>query len=108
MADKLIPFAVKIEGKDPYQRLLVPGKDTRNIKSGCVILTPGGSVGEHSTAEKEEAIIILSGQADIKCNGYSINADAGSVVYVPPQTVHDVRNDGKDILRYVFLVVPVS
>ena len=107
MADNLKPIVVKIAGKDPYERLLVPGKDTVKMKSGCVTLSPGAYVGEHNTDEKEETLFILSGEAEIICEGRGIKAVEGDLFYVPPHTRHDVKNTGKDILRYIFLVVPV-
>ncbi len=105
--DNLKPMAVKIEGKGQYERLLIPGKDTVNMKSGCVTLSPGTYVGEHNTDDKEEVLFILSGEAEIICEGLGIKAREGEMFYVPPRTRHDVKNPGKDLLRYIFLVVPV-
>lgn len=107
MEKELNPKVVEIEIKDGYQRLLVPGKDTVNLKSGCVILNPGESVGEHSTEKKEEAILILEGKAEILCRGERVEAQEKSIVYMPPETKHDVKNIGQGLLKYVFIVVPI-
>jgi len=107
MENKLIPIAVKIGMGEEYQRLLVPGKDTINIKSGCVTLGASSSVGEHNTDEREEVLFILAGEAEILCDGRSIKAGEGEMFYIPPRTRHDVKNVGNGLLRYIFLVVPV-
>lgn len=107
MEKELSSKAIKLETKEKYQRLLVPGKDTVNLKSGCVILNPGESVGEHSTEKKEEAILILEGKAEILARGKKIEAQEKSIVYMPPETKHDVKNVGQELLKYVFIVVPI-
>ena len=106
--EKKLNFKVfEIETKEGYQRLLVPGKDTINLKSGCVTLNPGESVGEHSTEKQEEAILILQGKAEILARGEKVEAKAKAIVYMPPETKHNVKNIGQELLKYVFIVVPI-
>jgi mannose-6-phosphate isomerase-like protein (cupin superfamily) len=106
MAD---PKIVKLETKEAYQRLLGGVPDTLGMKSGCVTLEPGGSVGEHSTGSKEEAIIILQGKGELSCNGEILaTAEENSLIYVPPGTRHDVKNTGTGVLKYVYVVSPVN
>ena len=70
-----------------------------------MILNSGESVGAHETENKEEIIVILEGKAEIMCESSdSIHAESNSVVYIPPETVHDVRNIGTGKLRYVYVV----
>ncbi len=103
------PLSARIEGEQRYQRLIAGPPDTAGIKSGCVTLRPGEAVGEHVTEGKEEVIIVLKGAASVFCTGTGeLCAEAGSVVYVPPQTAHDVRNTGSDLLQYIFVVAPIS
>lgn len=88
-----------------YQSLLKNDSDTFRMKSGCVCLQPGESVGEHLTDKREEVIVILSGQARVTCEGGDPLAATGpAVVYIPPQRRHDVHNVGRDVLRYVYAV----
>jgi mannose-6-phosphate isomerase-like protein (cupin superfamily) len=100
---------VKLEGKEAYQRLLEGHPETSGMRSGLVTLEPGGSVGEHSTGSKEEAIIILQGKGELSCNG-EVLATAGenTLIYVPPETTHDVKNTGEEVLKYVYVVSPVK
>ena len=107
MKKDLKPKVVKIEEKAGYQRLLVPEKDALKMKSGCVTLNPGEAVGAHSTEFKEEAILVLRGEAEISCGKDTLKAREREMVYMPPKTEHNVKNIGQDILQYVFIVVPI-
>lgn len=102
------PVVVKIKAGEEYQRLLGGSGDTSGMRSGCVELRPGDSVGRHSTGSKEEAIIIFQGKGEISCGeGALLAAEKDTLVYIPPNTEHDVKNTGEDILRYVYVVTPV-
>ncbi len=104
MADLIIK---RLESAEKYLRLLSPGEQTQKMKAGLVILAPGEEIGEHSTEAREEALVILSGQAEISCAGSPAQAvSADSLVYIPAQTKHNVRNAGKQTLKYVFIVTP--
>jgi len=101
----LKPVLKKIEGNERFQRLLAGAPFTAGIKSGSVVLAPGESVGEHKTESREEVIVILEGRADVFVQGKpAFTADAQSMVYIPPETNHDIKNTGGDKLRYVYIV----
>jgi quercetin dioxygenase-like cupin family protein len=109
MDNKLKPKSVKFENKDKYQRILGGIPDTSGMKSGSVVLGVGESVGEHNTEFKEEAIIIIDGEAEIyTSSGEPIKAKKETLVYIPPDTVHNVKNAGSDVLRYVYVTAPVK
>jgi mannose-6-phosphate isomerase-like protein (cupin superfamily) len=105
MAD-LKPLVVRLsDGGARFQRLLAGAGDTAGMKSGYMTLKPCESVGEHSTENREEALIILEGEARISFDGRAeVSAPAGSLVYIPAQTRHDVRNEGPGLLRYIYVV----
>ncbi|MEW6170906.1 MAG: cupin domain-containing protein [Candidatus Omnitrophota bacterium] len=105
----LEPKIVKFKKLEKYQRLLDNTKDTINIKSGFVMLRPEERVGEHITENKEELIIILQGKAEIsfgKKNLFISRKD--NIIYIPPETKHDVKNIGKDLLEYIYVVSPIK
>ncbi len=87
-------------------RVLAPG-ETKRLKSGLVILNPGESVGEHVTAGREEAIVVLDGEATVIDEGIIGRVAAGQLVYIAPERRHDVRNDSTRQLRYVYIVTTV-
>ena len=99
---------VPLQGQEKYTRLLSGEPQTRGMRSGLVQLNPGQEIGAHSTEHKEEALVLLSGKAEISCaESESLTIDAPSLVYIPVHTVHNVKNSGKEILRYVYVVAPV-
>lgn len=102
----LKPLVVRLlDSKDKYQRLLAGTPDTAGMKAGFMKLTPGESVGQHSTDAREEALIILEGTAEIHIDGSALtHVPAGHLVYIPPRTQHDVRNAGAGSLQYVYVV----
>jgi mannose-6-phosphate isomerase-like protein (cupin superfamily) len=78
------------------------------MKSGYMNLNPGESSGQHKTEKKEEAIIVLEGQAEVHCEGRILfTARQHTLVYIPPETNHDIKNNTDKILRYVYVVAPV-
>ncbi|MBU1061502.1 MAG: cupin domain-containing protein [Candidatus Omnitrophica bacterium] len=99
---------VKLTCKEQYQRLLNRDSETYGIKSGHVILKPGDNIGRHATGEYEEVIIILKGKAELKLTGKKISkAGYNTVLYIPPQTYHDIKNIGAGILEYIFITSKV-
>jgi len=89
--------------------LLKGAPQTSGMRGGSVRLAPGKSVGWHSTAGSEESLVILKGTGVVKIDG---QADTEllerELVYIPPQTRHNVTNTGKDTLEYVWVVAPVK
>jgi len=101
------PRVVKLEGKYGYQRLLGGPPDTFGMKSGCLILRPGESVGEHSTGSREEAVVILRGSAEVFSGGKALETvEAPALIYFPPETAHDIKNADDTDLQYVYVVSP--
>ena len=75
------------------------------MRSGLVVLATQKSVGRHSTGQNEEVLIVLEGKGEMLFSGRPLVAGAGqSRVYCPPRTVHDVKNTGHGVLRYVYVV----
>lgn len=88
-----------------YLRLLGGPPDTVTMRAGLVNLKAQESVGEHTTAENEEAIVVLEGVGELHIDGQApLGLTAGSVAYCPPATLHNVVNAGTNVLRYVYVV----
>jgi len=91
------------------QRLLAGEPQTYGMRSGRVYLAPGKSCGRHSTKDREELLVFLSGRGELlisKNERYQVGQ--GKVTYIPPQTAHDVSNIGSEPLVYVYCVTPVA
>ena len=94
----------KLVDNAKYQKLFSKDMGTRGIKAGHVLLGPGENVGEHTTKDREEVIVVLNGRGEAKIGKDSIiDIEKDFVLYIPPQTNHDIKNTSQDILRYVFI-----
>jgi len=79
------------------------------MHSGFVRLMPGETVGWHSTGQNEEALVILSGQGEVLVDGQpGQRFVAPALAYIPPETRHNVRNAGKGLLEYAYVVAPAA
>ena len=90
------------------QKLLDGKPQTCGMRSGRVYLAPGQACGQHSTENKEEVLVFLSGQGELLIgeNG-SFQVGQGKVSYIPPHMGHDVKNTGTEPLVYIYCVAPV-
>jgi mannose-6-phosphate isomerase-like protein (cupin superfamily) len=79
------------------------------MRSGFVRLTPGKTVGWHTTGKNEESLVILRGRGEARLEGQTTRAFvAPAFVYIPPATRHDVANTGRELLEYVYVVAPAE
>ena len=76
----------------------------QEIKGGCVCLAPGQSVGEHSTLTGEEFLLVLEGEATVVAGGEAKLVRKDEAVFLPKETVHDVKNLAECNLVYVYFV----
>lgn len=94
------------------KRFTEPGKltppDTRAISSSCVRLASGTSVGAHVTDGKEELLFVLEGEATLRTPGGAAKVSAGHLAFVPPDTSHDVANEGPGPLAYVYVTAKLA
>ena len=91
------------------QKLLDGKPQTCGMRSGRVYLAPGQACGQHSTANKEEVLVFLSGQGELLIGeGDCYQVGQGKVSYIPPHTGHNVKNIGTEPLVYIYCVAPVA
>ena len=82
---------------------------TAGMRSGVVRLPAGDDVGWHTTGAHEEELVILQGTGEAEIEGQpAMLIGDGTIAYIPPQTRHDVKNTGTNVLAYVYVVAPVS
>jgi mannose-6-phosphate isomerase-like protein (cupin superfamily) len=99
-------FCRQLKGRRRFLRLLGDKSKKHGFRSGLVTLKPFEAVGEHETVNKEEVIIVLKGEASIYYGkNKKIETKQGSFVYIPPDTLHNVKNSGNKILQYVYVTV---
>ncbi len=104
--NQLQPKVIQLDpGDQSYFKLLSGPPETRSIKSGLVTLSPGKSIGLHSTQSNEEVIVPLAGCGELRLTDHAtIELKTGLIAYVPPHSEHDVLNTGTIDLRYIFIV----
>ena len=102
------PFVKELVDSTEYQSLLKPPK-THGLHSGRVYLKPGSDCGRHTTGINEEMLVFLSG-AGIAAIGdeQELKIGQGKILYVPPQTIHNIKNTSDKPLIYIFCVTPVQ
>ena len=101
-------FVVELNDEKGYQRLIPGVPTTHGMKSGRVYLQPGADCGVHSTEEKEEQLVFLSGTGTAIIGEEEIGVSVGKICYIPPQTQHNILNTGSEPLIYIFCVAPVQ
>ncbi len=98
-------FALDCAGGDCP--LLKGAPQTSGMRGGSVKLKPGESVGWHSTAGNEEALVILHGSGVANIEGHpDVPLMEKMLAYIPPATRHNVTNTGTQALEYVWVVAP--
>ncbi len=91
---------------DQHRVILLSGPpETRFLKSGYVKLSPGESIGFHSTGRGEEIILPISGEGEVRFPGADpFRVSPGFMIYNPAETEHDVINTGEGVLEYIYIV----
>ena len=82
----------------------VTPESSKALRSRVEVLLPMEEIGEHTTGEREEILIILEGEATIQLDGEDANLGTGFALFIPPKKVHNVKNLGQIPLRYMYVV----
>lgn len=103
-------FVAELNKEPQYQRLLPGEPETCGMKAGRVYLEAGEECGRHNTEDKEEMLTFLSGNGQVVAgeDEQPFAVGAGRVCYIPPDTLHNVKNTGVEPLIYVYCVAPVQ
>ena len=103
--DKLIPKKIKLDSGEQYKRLFsIKNGDALSFRSGYVVLKENENIGKHNTEDSEEILITLEGNGKLYIDGREkLNFEEGTAVYIPPNTIHDVKNTGRSPLKYIFV-----
>ncbi len=60
---------------------------------------PGGEIGPEIHAGADETLVVVAGSGEAELAGERTPVRAGSLVFIPGGTRHNVRNQGRDPLR---------
>lgn len=100
------PFVKDLADSTEYQSLLKAPK-SHGLHAGRVYLKPGADCGKHNTNSQEEILIFLAGNGQAIIKEKTLAVGAGKIAYIPPNTEHNIVNNSKEPLSYIFCVVPV-
>jgi quercetin dioxygenase-like cupin family protein len=105
----VVPFITKLpDDNTKYFPILNNKQNCLKLHSGMVCLQPGESVGEHSTEDHEELIVVLSGRGELEAEGIGRREiAAGQIAYNPTNTKHNLTNTSSEPLRYIYVVTKV-
>lgn len=73
---------------------------------GVILLRPGESLSGHYHEQVEETFYFLRGQATMRVNDEDHKAIPGDVYRLEPQDRHEIRNEGEEDVKMVFIKTP--
>jgi len=100
--------AITWQREGSHVPLLEGPPGTCGMRSGRVALGPGETCGEHTTGAHEEFIVVLEGRGQGLAQGRDpVALEVGQALYVPPHTVHNMKNVDAKIFKYIYVVAPI-
>jgi quercetin dioxygenase-like cupin family protein len=91
-------------GGREYVPLLQGPPESTRMRAALVTLAPGRQVDRRRSADVEELMIVLEGEAEVLGpGGRTTPVRAGQAGYFPPGIRQGVRNGGAGTLRYVLV-----
>lgn len=84
--------------------LIVKPPQSKVLKSAMVTLQPGEEVGEHTTENREEIVVVLKGTATLQKDGKSFIMVSGTAHFIGEGIKHNVRNESREPLEYAYIV----
>ena len=75
-----------------------------------MLIPPGGRhVAElHVHPDAEEIVVVTSGNGEATVDGKTFPARTEDVIYIPPDSEHEIRNTGADPMGVLFINVPTG
>jgi len=98
-----MPFIKELDGRRKFKRIFGNSDKKKGLSSGLVILKKGDTVGIHNTKKKEEIVVVLDGKARVDVADKHFVLGKGMMLYIPPKTLHNVKNIGARLLKYLYV-----
>ena len=99
--------------KRSYHRAgrLVPQRAS-GLRAGSVTLRPGETMDWHSTRDREELVVALTGRVLLEVQAAPerrsrVTLVAGVCAWLPPKTLHCIVNRGPQPARYLYVTAPL-
>ena len=83
--------------------LVMDRADAHTSEAFIVVLDPGQAPPLHKHDETEQIFYVLDGQGTLTIgkDGQKYPVKPGDIVRIPPTTLHSIKADGKEQLRYL-------
>ena len=75
---------------------------------GTETLLPGAVIPEHRHLQQDEVLFVHKGQGRAMLDGHATTVVPGTVVFVPRQAWHSLRNTGTGALQVIWTAVPAG
>jgi quercetin dioxygenase-like cupin family protein len=117
----------EFEGENDSFQIIKPGKGkhvnmigdilsiylTKNETNGTFSILedrvyPGGGPPSHIQTREFEAFYILEGELDLNIDGKKVIAKTGTVINIPPNIVHNFKNNTNSIVRILVIISPAG
>ena len=97
---------LKFPHHEIYSQLMVKSQKGKKIQPLFEIIQPGfGSKGNYSH-EGEEFGLVLEGELELTVNRKKYNLKAGDTFYFKSTNPHGFRNNGKEVVRLIWIITP--
>jgi len=83
---------------------LVTPDEAKRMRSRVVVLGPGEEVGEHTTEDREELLMVLEGSIVLIGPDGEHPLSVGRAAFIPLMTKHNVINRSKAKARYIYVL----
>lgn len=83
---------------------LVTPEDAKRMRARVVELEPGQEVGEHTTENREELIVVLEGAIVLIGPDGEHQLMVGQAAFIPLNALHNVKNKTKKKARYMYVL----
>lgn len=79
---------------------------SQNMCFGLADFPPNSHAPGHVHATQEEIIYIISGFGEMFFDGEPEPIEPGSIVYIPSNVVHSIKNDADEVMKLVYVFSP--
>jgi mannose-6-phosphate isomerase-like protein (cupin superfamily) len=103
--DRVPAFTTK-DGSEIRELLAHRNSCIRNQTLAEARLSAGASTAPHYHAKTEEIYFVLEGKGEMRVGEETAIVERGDAVAIPPGAVHQIRNTGSGVLRFLCCCAP--
>jgi mannose-6-phosphate isomerase-like protein (cupin superfamily) len=101
-----VPAFITKDGSEIRELLAYRNSAIRNQSLAEARLPPGASTTAHHHVQTEEIYYILQGEGVARIGDQTRAVGPGDAIAIPPGVVHQVRNSGQGILKFLCCCAP--